>query len=205
MGCLLDGLTTGKKGISVSLARRLDGAAGVTIISMGYKIACPNAAFANGELFNALDHDALLAGSHITAFVLPALLAGVEKEGATGKEVILAIAVGHEVAASIAKGTSRLMEFVPKGPNDGIVKFPAFHGFSATAFGAVAGAGKILKLGEEKLYPAFATVGTITLMNSMPKWYNSPPAALIKYPMDGCLCQAGMTSVCLAHMAIYWN
>jgi 2-methylcitrate dehydratase PrpD len=133
------------------------------------KTTLPHAAFANGELINALDYDAIISVSHIPPFVLPAMLAVAEKEGATGRDLILAIAIGHEIAARIARATIGLMEVVPERPNRGIVTFPVAHGYSGAVFGALAGGGKAAETIKEEPLHAFEIAGSITPMENMPK------------------------------------
>jgi len=200
VGCALGGLTTEKGKLSAALARRWGGPNEATIIGMGDKVVCSHAAFANGELMNALDYDAIIAASHIPPFVLPTLLAVAEKETATGRDLLSAMAISYEIAARIAKATTGLMEVIPEGPDGPTMRFPFVHGYSGAVFGAVAGAGKILNLNEEGLLHALGIGGTITPLKNMPKWYNSPPAALSKYTMAGWVSQAGVTSVYLAQL-----
>lgn len=200
VGCALGGLSTEKGKLGVGLARRLGGPAEATVIGTGDRLACSNAAFANGELINALDYDAIIAASHIPPFVLPTLLAVAEREAATGQDLLLAMAIGYEIAARMAKATTGLMEVIPEGPDGPTMRFPIVHGYSGAVFGAVAGAGKILNLNGEGLLHALGIGGTITPLKNMPKWYNSPPAALSKYTMAGWVSRAGVTSVYLAQM-----
>src|SRR5512147_2690489 len=62
MGCALAGIATDKGRIAASVSGRLGGTAESTIIGLGGKVSCSNAAMANGELINALDYDAI---SHV--------------------------------------------------------------------------------------------------------------------------------------------
>jgi 2-methylcitrate dehydratase PrpD len=200
IGCALGGLSTEKAKLAIGLAQKLGGPAEATILGMGDRVACTNAAFANGELINALDYDAIIAVTHSTPCMLPTFLAVAEKEGANGRDLILATAIGHEIAARMAKAMTGLMEILPEGPDGAVVKFPIVHGSSKAVFGAIAGAGKILNLGKDPLHHAFGIGGTLTPMNHMPKWYNSPPAAMTKYAVAGWISQAGVMSVYLAQM-----
>jgi 2-methylcitrate dehydratase PrpD len=68
IGCAIAGITSDKGKISIQLARRLGGPPESSIIGIGDKVSCSNAAFANGELINALDYDAIY---HIPPFVIP--------------------------------------------------------------------------------------------------------------------------------------
>ncbi len=89
IGCGLAGLSVDKGKISVALARRLGGLPESTIIGIGDQVSCTSAGFANGELINALDYDALLhPGGHISPNVIPASLALAETKGTSGKDFI---------------------------------------------------------------------------------------------------------------------
>ena len=83
IGCAIAGIATEKGKISVALARRLGGPPESSIIGIGDKVSCCNAAFANGELINALDYDAL---PHVQPFVIPPALAAAESVGASGPQ-----------------------------------------------------------------------------------------------------------------------
>ena len=90
LGCAIGGLSTEKGKVSVSLARRIGGNPESTIIGTGDKVSSAPAAFANGELINALDYDALFSPDHVSPFVLAAPLAIAELKGSSGKDLIVA-------------------------------------------------------------------------------------------------------------------
>ena len=74
-----------------------------TIAHYGYKTKAENAVFANssfGHGFEIDDHY-LPGQSHPGCIVVPSALAMAEKESATGKDVILAVAAGYEVMGRI--------------------------------------------------------------------------------------------------------
>ena len=56
IGCGLGALATEKGKMNVALARRYGGPAESSIVGLGDKIACSNAALVNGELFITLDY-----------------------------------------------------------------------------------------------------------------------------------------------------
>ena len=85
IGCALAGIAVDKGKIPVELARRSGGSPESSIIGVGGKVSCSNAAFANGELINALDYDTILVPpGHVTPYVIPAPLAVAESVGASG-------------------------------------------------------------------------------------------------------------------------
>ncbi len=146
IGCALAGLATDKGRISVALARRLGGPPEAMIWGMGDRVSSSAAAFANGELINALDMDALLIpGGHITPLVIPAPLALAESVGASGKDLIIATAFGHEISSRVAEGLTEWRGYVEEGPDRGKQISPAVQGMSACIFGGTSACGKVLK------------------------------------------------------------
>jgi 2-methylcitrate dehydratase PrpD len=64
-----------------------------------------DAALVNGTSAHALDYDntAKNLGGHVSAVILPALLAAAEAHGAGGRDLLLAHAAGYEVGAAIGR------------------------------------------------------------------------------------------------------
>ena len=199
IACALGGITTVKGRLGIAWAKRLGGIPEASILGMGDRLSCTSAAFANGELINALDYDAILVGSHITPFIIPAALALSEKVKSTGKNLITAVAIGHEIAARMAIALTWLMNIDMNGEGKVVTKFPPVYGYSQSVFGGIAAACKILKFNENKTKHAFGIVGSIAPVNSMVKWWNTPPAALAKYLMAGWVAQTEITAALLAH------
>jgi 2-methylcitrate dehydratase PrpD len=67
LGCAVAGIATDKGKIAVSLSKRLGGPQESSILGVGDRVSCANAAMANGELINGLDFDAI---SHIHPFAI---------------------------------------------------------------------------------------------------------------------------------------
>ena len=97
IGCAVGSVALPKARIATELAREIGGRPEATILGTRDKIAAPLAAFANGELMHALDYCALLPPNHISAFVTPAVLAVAEAKQASGKQLINAVALAHEI------------------------------------------------------------------------------------------------------------
>ncbi len=113
---ILDCVGTALAGSKEPVARVLDrylseigGDKQATVVGLGVKSACSEAAMANGILSHALDYDDLVipatgaGGPHITAAVLPAALAVAEYRKKTGKDLILAYVIGCETAYRIGR------------------------------------------------------------------------------------------------------
>jgi 2-methylcitrate dehydratase PrpD len=136
--------------IIVDQVRELGGNAEATIIGYPDQTSRPNAAFANGTFAHGLEFDnAHWSHVHPGPPVIAAALSIAEKENASGKDLITAIAAGFEISLAV-----------------GMAVFPShrFRGFHPTAtigtFGAAAAGGKLLKLDEAHLTHCLGLAGT---------------------------------------------
>ena len=108
-----------------------------TLLMHGSKLSVRQAALVNGTAAHALDYDDcnLTMPGHVSAAVLPAVLAMAERQQASGRDLIAAFAAGFETGCSV-----------------GAVIAPGHYdrGFHATGtngtFGAAAGTAWLLKL-----------------------------------------------------------
>jgi 2-methylcitrate dehydratase PrpD len=113
------------------------GAPQARVLGRGVRVSAPDAAWVNGILAHVLDFDDthLATIIHVSAPVLPAVLALADERGSAGSDVVAAFAAGAEVALRL-----------------GLAVFPshydAGHHISATvgAVGAAAGAARLLGL-----------------------------------------------------------
>jgi 2-methylcitrate dehydratase PrpD len=126
--------------ISATSAARAWRGTEASILLSGLRASEAGAAFANGCLANALDIDdgyRPIKG-HPGAVVFPAALAAAESRGASGREFLVALAAGYEVA--IRAGIA-----LHAGYRD-------YHGSGAWgALGAAAAAGRLLGLSADQL------------------------------------------------------
>jgi hypothetical protein len=100
------------------LSQQLGGGTEATILGARGKVSACNAALANGELINALDFDALfIPGGHVAPYVVPAILAMAEARDASGRDLILALAIGTEIAMRVTRGMSPMVQTL--GNDDG--------------------------------------------------------------------------------------
>ncbi len=198
IGCAIAGLISEKGKLSVRLARRLGGPLESTIIGVGGKVSAANAAFANGELINALDWDVGgVPPGHSTPAVLPASLALAESSGASGRDLILAMALGHELSGRLGSVLTNLME--PAG-EDGRSVMSAVHGYTMHALGAAAAAGKVLELDREKMASALGIAGYNAPVPAMIKFNKTVPGPMTKYASAGATAQVGVTAALLSEM-----
>ncbi len=148
---VLDSLGVGIAGSTV------EGGAGLLRVASGWgnplvpawgratRLSAPAAAFINAWQMHNQEFDCLHEGAvvHAMATLLPAALAAAElRGGASGAELITAIAVGVDIAAGLGLASQ--------------VGFRFFRPGTAGGFGAVAAAARVLGLDKRTLEAAFA-------------------------------------------------
>ena len=137
-------------GIMLEVVRDLGGNPQSTVLADGSKTMCLLAAMMSGASSHVLEMDDLHRRSilHPACVVIPAVLAVAEKETSSGKDLLLGISTGYEVAIRVALGV-------------GLSHYHYWHTTSTCGtFGAAAGAAKILGLNEEQTVWAFGSAGT---------------------------------------------
>ncbi|MGE4240477.1 MmgE/PrpD family protein [Ramlibacter sp.] len=198
IGCGLGGLSHPKGAIGVKYAAVLGpGAPGeqATIIGTGERVSAVGAAFANGELINALDFDAVLPPGHVSPYVIPPALAAAEGAKASGRSLLAAVAISHEMTNRIGKSMSALRD-----TKDGKASPPAVFGFSQSIFGAAAGVGKVKGLSKETIAAALGIAGSMSPVQSQWSWSVHVPTATVKYGLAGAVTQAAMAASSLAEL-----
>lgn len=197
IGCAIGGLTTERGKIAVKLARNLGGPEEASIIGTNDKVACANAAFAQGELINALDFDAMSTG-HISPGIIAAALPQAESMRASGKDLILATALGHEFARRVRSATTGLYPSISEGPHRGMIAWPEVYGYSDWALAGAVAAGKIKNLNQEKMINAIGIAGYFCAPNVMVKWCHTSPVKMSKYGFSGWGAHSGICAAALA-------
>ncbi len=191
IGCALAGIDQPKGRIGVEAGRRLGGAGGgATIIGTGEKSTVHGAAFANGELINALDADSVLLPGHVSPYVLPGAFATAEVHQRSGKDLISAVAVSHELSYRLGSAMSGYRD-----TKDGKAANASVVGYSSTVFGATASAAKLKGLAIDRLASALGIAAAIAPVNSQRAWFMHTPTATIKYQMAGALTNAALSAV----------
>lgn len=202
LGCALASASVDKGRMCIALSRRLGGPPEASIIGVAGKVASTNAAMANGELINAMDYSSLFGrGGHATPNVLPAVLAMAETVGASGKELIRAIAVAHEIAIRLSWGLSPIMTVVSDESGAQSYRWTPTYGFSRFNIGAAAGVGQLLRLDQDRLAHALGLAGHHAQLPTNAKFAHSdPPAAMTKYGTAGWQSTGAIVSGLLAEM-----
>ncbi len=189
IGVAVGGIGELKGKAGIAYGKLMGGAGDATIMGTGDKVSVFGAAFANGELINTLDMDAVLPPGHVVPYVLPGILALAETLPRDGREVVRAIAVSHEISNRIGMGMDYLRD-----TKDGKVDPPPVFGYAETIFGATAAIGMLRGLGENVIANALGIAGSISPVNSQTAWFQHAPSSTIKYQHAGTLVQSALTA-----------
>jgi 2-methylcitrate dehydratase PrpD len=140
IGCALLGTRSRWTHVLERYLRQMGGGEKAHVIGLPHMTSAPNAAFANGILTNVDDLDDIrLKFGHPSIVVLPAALALAETDNSSGKDFLMAFAIGWEVAVHLGETLS------PWHPRSW---------YSTTTmgiFGAAAAACKVMKLDREQI------------------------------------------------------
>ena len=199
IGCALAGITTDPGKMVLALAKRLGGPPESSIIGVGGKVACTNAAFANGQLINTIDYDALvIPGVHSPPYIIPPALAMAEATETTGKDLILATVIGFEVCG-------RICGALPEGFSFGEGEKLEFRwsprwGHAGCNIGVAAGAGKIVGLDRYKLLHAMGIAGHLCQVPTWIRYTFADNRSMAKYGVPGWQNTGGIMAVLLAEI-----
>ena len=199
IGCALGALSTDKGKMMAALGRRFGGPPESSIIGLGDKVSCSNAALANGELFLTLDYSDIIAGGHDGVYVIPTVLAIAETVGASGKDLILATAIGLEISARLARAVGR-HNITPQDIQRQKDSPRGLTGNAYSNFGAAAGAGRFLKFDEGKTLHAMGIAGHLCMVLSYGRWGAGGYRYMAKYGVPGWQSTGAVTAVLLAEM-----
>lgn len=199
VGCAFAGMGTAKGKCSASLSQKMGGNSESTIIGTAGRVSPSQAAFANGELMDAMEYTALLSPmGPFAPFVVAAPLAVAESVKASGKDLIMAIALSGELSSRIASGLTSGRRFNRQMPGSEMVLGFPLQGHSVHIFGGTAGAGKVLALGEEKMRSALGIAGYMCPIPLLMKFATTLPSSMAKHLSAGWLSQAEVTAALLA-------
>jgi 2-methylcitrate dehydratase PrpD len=194
IGCALGGYTLswGKK--VVALGRDLGGKAESRVIGSGERTSSTTSAYVNAKLSNIMDMDETLYNNrHIGGVpVFPATSIG-ERVGASGKTVILATALGYDLAARAGLCGSA---FSPDKEKGVVVSGNAASGFNT--LGAAASAAKTCGFNKEQMLNALGICVYFAPGGIESKFTFTPPGNFEKYGDTGQFCWSGvMTALCV--------
>lgn len=195
VGCAVGGHATASGRIVVRVQQALRGAPVATILGTADRTSAPCAAFTNAELANVLDADETLfmIGHHANCIVAVALAVG-QQVGATGQDVLAAVAVGYDVAARVGLSLD-----VRQRPGEG-VEFSPLSGNGWIIFGCASAAGMLLGLSDDELMNAFGIAATCAPIPYLGRWERAAPTnrAMTKYAFYGPIAENGVRAALLA-------
>jgi 2-methylcitrate dehydratase PrpD len=192
----LAGITTDPGKMAISLAKTLGGPPESSIIGTGGKVSCTNAALANGQLINSLDFDTVMPGGHAPGYIIPPALAMAERMGSSGKDLIVATALGFEVAARIARATPPGMFFDAEGH----FRLAPREGYAKTNIGAAAAAARLLQLNGKQMINALTSAGHMSQVLTWTRENYCPSRNMLKYGVPGWQNTGAIMAALLAQM-----
>ncbi len=172
------------------LARQLGGTPECTVIGRGFKTNVASAALANGTMGYAADAEGGgIWRQHIAAVVVPTVLTVGEKEHASGKSAIAALALAYDISGRIDKA-SDAKAFYP-------------HSFHPSAvyghFAAATATAHFLKLDQAQFVNALGLAGINA--GGLMTWVNDPTEHSRPYPI-GMAAHCGVMAGYLAKMGM---
>ncbi|MFT3721872.1 MmgE/PrpD family protein [Pseudorhodoferax sp.] len=194
IGCAFAAVEHPKGRIGIEYGRLVAGQGNAAIMGTPHRASVLGAAIANGELINALDMDAVVPPGHVTPYVLPGALAVGETSDASGRDLICAVAVAHEMSWRFGKAMDYLRDM-----KNGQLDTPKVFGFSSTIFGATAAIGMLQRQSADVLADSLSIAGYISPVQSMMAFFHHSPSTTIKYTMASALVQSAMMA---AHMGL---
>lgn len=199
LGIAVGGLASDKGKIGIEMAKKMGGVPESTLIGVGGKFSAPVAAFANAELLNGLDMDAL---PHIPPIVIPAILAVAEAQKASGKELIAAMSVGQELARRLSKVLLSIMtaSIMKYGKTPDI-----FGNSNEHIIGAAIGCGLLMGLSREQLLYALGISAYYCSLPVCRDWESTIPKSMIKYVPVSWMAQGAVQAAEIAKLGYTGN
>lgn len=181
LGSMIWGSTLSAGRIVTKFVRDIGGASEAGVIGGGFKTSLPNAALANGNFAHSSEWEGDSRPEMVGVMtVFPVVFPVAEKVGASGKEVLEAAIIAHEVQSRIG------LACLP-ATGRGFFAVPVFGNF-----GAMVATAKLLKLNAEQILNAFGLVasqaaGTLRHHSTMTHFVET-----------GFACRNGVTAALLA-------
>jgi 2-methylcitrate dehydratase PrpD len=196
IGCALAAHSIDKGKMAAAAGRGVGGRGESSIIGGNDTVGCLGAVLANGELIGALDYDALLLpGGHVPGYVIPTPLALAECRKSSGRDFLLSVIIGFELAARIS-GALRFSYYLP----DGTFKWADRQGYAPCNFGAAAAGGKILGLTPGQMANALGVAGHLAQVPTHTRFSNSANRYMTKYGAPGWQSTGAVTAAIWAEM-----
>ncbi len=185
LGCALGGYRQHDVKLALAVFAEIAGRGPATVIGSGTRMDVVSAAFLNALMVRVMDYNDIYwkqDPSH-PSDIIPAAIAGCERQGSDGRELAVGICIGHEFE-------QRLCEAAFPG-----IRERGWHHATLTAFVAPIVAGRALRLPWEKIQHAIgiaashhATLGAVT----------AGKLTMMKNTVDPMAIQAGVLAALLA-------
>jgi 2-methylcitrate dehydratase PrpD len=198
LGCALAGWQTEKARKAVGVMLSAGGNAEATVIGTDSRLSSANAAFANAELMNALDYDAI---PHTPPVTLPAVLAMAEKTGASGKDLIRASVIAHELAARLSSASSQMSASIQETG-----KTPEVFGINNEAIIATAAAcASLAHVDADGIASAIGLAAYYCPPQVAHDWETGSPKSNVKYTPVGVISHGAVTAALLSQVGYTGN
>jgi 2-methylcitrate dehydratase PrpD len=206
IGCAVGGRNTKKGKIAICMASALGGPEEAPLLCSKRAVATASAAYALGELMNALDYEALLfPPDHATPYVLAAPLAVAGGLPLSGKEVMVATAIAHELALRIGAAMKFGERFSVELPHRKITLPLPNPGYGLCILAGAAATARLKKLSSDKIAHAIGIAGYQAPIPMLADFSQVVPAGLAKFLSAGALAQQTVTSVMASEMGLTAN
>jgi 2-methylcitrate dehydratase PrpD len=198
VACALAGSGLAGGSVVAREIERLGGPPEATSLHSGELLPAPAAAFVNAVLANVADlDDNLLYHVHIACTIVPAAMAAAESVGASGAELLAALAIGYDVAARIALSHEAAGRVVSDPPELEIA-WPAAYGHGGNTLGAATAAACLLGLDAAQLRHALGIAAYSAPLPSIARAVQLPRPPLQRYAAYGSMAWSGMMAARLA-------
>ncbi len=196
IGVGLGGHVLDKGKMGVKLAQMSGGVAEASIIGTNAKVPAGQAAFANGELMNALDWCPVLPPAHVSAYVMPPALAVAQARGKSGKDLLTALVVAMAVTGRSSDAPGGL-----RSKPGGLPR--RVWGLSSNQVGGAAGVGNLMGLETARMQHALGIAGYFAPVASHVKFNYTVEQGYSKYGPSGWMAQGCVTTGLLAEMGYH--
>jgi 2-methylcitrate dehydratase PrpD len=191
IGCTLTGWLASKGQRAAGLMTDMGGAPTSLVIGSRNRISATNAAFANAELMNALDFDAI---PHLPPVTIPPLLAAAEAGGKSGKELVRGIVIAYEIGARLSAASSQMQAALLETNTT-----PEVFGINTEAIiGSAMGVAAMNGLSSEAISYAMGLGAYFCPPQSSHDWETGSPKSNVKYTPVGWISQGAVTAALLA-------
>jgi 2-methylcitrate dehydratase PrpD len=193
LGCTIGALSTEPGRVVSEFKRDQGGRPEATLVGSPSKVPASSAAYAHAQMANVLDADETFNWTHSACATVMPTIAVAESVGATGADLIAAVATAFEVGTRIAFSMP-----VYKVDEAGHLGRRGAVGFSWAAYGAAAGAGKLLGLDAEQLARAFGIAHVSMPAHGVATAFKGSSQPWHKYAMYAAIAEAGVNAALLA-------